>query len=252
MENQDNDKSIKDNVLKAISSGESTMKPKWHFMVKASLLLIGIVFLILALLYLTSFIFFTLHQTGIWFVPGFGFRGVGIFFTSLPWILILVAALFIILLETLVKKYPFGYKKPLLYSVAGVVIIIVAGGILVERTSLHRGLFERARNGGLPVGGGFYRQFGQQRPPDNLAVGVVTEIIQNGYNIENQHGEITEIDVDDMTEYLTGTDIDVDDNIVVIGQHNGPIIKAYSIREIQDDDFPFPQHFREGYQPPKY
>ena len=64
--------SIKEGVLKAIADGQVKMHPKWQFVTKTVLLIVGAVLLALTILYLVSFIVFVLRRTDIWFVPGFG------------------------------------------------------------------------------------------------------------------------------------------------------------------------------------
>jgi hypothetical protein len=238
MNNDESNKSIKDNVLKAIESGKATMKPKWHFVLRTTLLVLGMILSVLTGMYLVSLIIFILHRTGVWFIPGF--RGLGLLFTSLPWILVLVAVIFIVILEILVKKYSFGYRKPLLYSTIGVIVLVLAGGFVVAQTSLHRGLFERAREHRLGWGSGFYRQFGDQRSPGNLAVGAVTQKLANGFWIQDPRGSALEIVVNDKTQYPTGNNIAVNDHIVVLGPRQGTTITAESIRKVADNDFPLP------------
>jgi len=67
-----NNNSIKADVLKAIKDGQVKMRPKWQFITKAALLIVGVVLVALTILYLVSFIVFVLRQTGLLFVPGFG------------------------------------------------------------------------------------------------------------------------------------------------------------------------------------
>lgn len=240
MNNNENSNSIKNEILKAIEKGKVKMKPRWHFVLRAALLVVGAILLSLAILYLISFIFFVLHQTGIWFAPRLGFRGLGIFFMSLPWLLILVAMIFIIMLELIFKQNTFTYKKPLLYSTIGLVIFVLLGGLLISKTPFHRGLFDRARDNRLPFGGAIYREFGINRPPENFAIGMVTETNDFGYIIRDPREDIIRIIVNDQTEFPAGRDVIVNDHIMVIGQRNSNEVTAQLIREVHDKDLPFP------------
>ena len=78
-------------VLEKIKSGQVKMRPKAHFVLKTALVALGFILIILFVLYLISFIVFTLRMSGIWFAPGFGLYGIKIFLFSLPWLLILIA-----------------------------------------------------------------------------------------------------------------------------------------------------------------
>src|SRR5262245_42216017 len=111
------DKTVKHTVLDAIKAGQVHMKPRWHFVLRGILLVLESILLALSLRYLASFIMFIVYRSGVWFTPGFGFRGLRVFLLSIPWLLILVSVAFLVLLELLVKRYAFAYKKPLAYSV---------------------------------------------------------------------------------------------------------------------------------------
>jgi hypothetical protein len=227
MNNNSHKNSIQDNVLKAIEAGKVKMRPKWHFVARTSLLIVGTILVVLALLYLVSLILFIMRQTGVLFVSGFGFSGISAFFLSAPWLLIIIAVIFIIILQILIKKYSFGYGRPLLYSALAIIVLVVVGGILVEMTPLHRGLFNRAENNGLPLAGGLYRQFGEQEH-DNITVGVVTEVLDNGYKITTQGGEALTVTITSQTKGAPG--FAIGDTIVVLGSRQDDTIMAEGIR----------------------
>ncbi|MBU4141685.1 hypothetical protein KKE99_02325, partial [Patescibacteria group bacterium] len=88
MENNKNQKSIKESILSVIKSGQVKMRPRWHFVLKTALAAFGVIILVLTVLYLASFIIFVLRQTGVLFVPAFGLQGWFAFFTNLPIFLI--------------------------------------------------------------------------------------------------------------------------------------------------------------------
>jgi hypothetical protein len=230
MNDNNHSKSIKDNVLKAIEAGKVTMRPRWHFVLKALLLLVGTILASMTLIFLISFIIFILHETGIWFIPGFGFHGIGLFFGSLPWLMLLLALVFIVMLEVLVRRYAFAYRKPLLYSTFGVIGLVILGGVIVSATPFHRGLFNSARNNNLPVAGGFYRQYGMRRN-DHVIVGNITEIKNTGYSLIERRGQAVEVIISDDTYFPDGKDFMVGDSIVVLGDRNGDKINAGGIKK---------------------
>ena len=139
---------LQETLLAKIKEGQMVMRPRWHFVLKAVLGILGMIILAMAALYLISFILFALREAGLLFIPGFGFHGVGVFLFSLPWILILVSLIFIFLLELLVKRYAFGYRKPLLYSLFGVLGLVVLGSILSYHFRTGIQIVERQ---GMPV-----------------------------------------------------------------------------------------------------
>lgn len=224
--------SIHDKVVKAIETGQVKMRPKWHFVLYGVFWAVGMILAFLTLLYLASFIIFVLRETGTWFVPGFGLRGLGIFFLALPWLLLLVAIIFLVLLEILIRRYSFAYGRPLLYSVLAIIFFVVLGGFVLARPLLHRGLFLRAQHGGFPGVMG----------SRNVAAGEITEITGELLKIKNPR-ETFEIQITPETRFPFGTDLALGDRVVILGERQDGTIKAYGIRRI-GDEMPHMSRFR--------
>lgn len=235
MNEEQHGKSIRSNVLAAIDAGKVKMRPRWHFIARAALLVTGTILAALALLYVSSFIFFILHQTGVWFTPRFGLRGFREFLIGLPWMLVLLAAVFIVILQFLVKRYAFGYGRPLLYSAIGIVVLVILGGFIIAMTPVHRGLFEQARQNHLPFAGGLYREYGIPNPQGNVTPGEIIEVIESGYRMITPRDENVVIIVTPETRFPLGTNFETGDRILVLGDRVDDIITAFGIREITDD-----------------
>lgn len=238
-------RSIRDSVMDSIDTGKTKMTPHWHFVAKGVLLIVGIILAVLALLYISSFIIFLLHQTGVWYTPGFGARGVQEFLVHLPWVLIVLAIVFMIVLQYLVKKYSFGYGKPLLYSAVGIIVLVVAGGFIISLTPVHRGLMMQAQDDQLPFAGGFYKMFGAPNQPGNVTPGEIVELLEQGYRINTPRSELLNVIISSDTHYPMGGVFEIGDRIVVIGERSGDSIKAYGITEV-GDDVVLPRYHRRG------
>jgi hypothetical protein len=239
MNEQPSKPSIKDNVLKVIESGRIKMRPKWQFVTQTVLLIVGTVLIALTTLYLGSFIVFVLRQNGAWFTPGFGFRGFGIFFSSLPLVLLALSLVFMILLEILVRRYSFAYSRPFLYSALGVILLVTIGGVVIGYTSLHQRLFDESENGHIPFGRPFYRQFTE--PRGDVTVGTITEITNNGCKISGPRDEIFSVIVNDQTQLPPDNNLNVGDNIVILGPREGSTISALGIQK--PGFLPPPHHY---------
>jgi hypothetical protein len=240
MNNEPPKKSIKDSVLHIIKQGEVKMRPKWHFILNGILLGVGTALVVFTLLYLASFILFILRQNGIWFLPSFGFRGLGLLFFSLPWILILTAVIFIFILELLVRQYSFAYRRPLFYSALGVILLVVIGGFVIAQTDLHPGFYRTAREGHLPFAGKFYRDFGMGSP-DNVCPCQVKEITENGFKATDPHDQEVTVVITPETKFPLGTNFAAGDEVLVIGDRKDEVIMAEGIRKIDDTFFVRPQ-----------
>lgn len=215
-------------MLAAITSGRVTMRPRWHFVLRAMLLALGVVLCALAVLYLGSFIAFTLRQTGVLFAPGFGPHGWFTFFRSLPWFLIGVAILFLAVLEVLVRRYAFAHREPLLYVTIGILAVVIGGSVFI--VPLQRAAFRAARRDGAPFPGQFYRTFGAPQFSD-IRRGTVVSRDGNTFVMEDPRGiQTTVIIAFDTRIAPFDANFGAGDTVVVFGNQDGTIVHADGIR----------------------
>jgi hypothetical protein len=233
MEQKNESKQTISEILSKIKQGNIKMRPKWYFILHGSLILIGGVLLGMALLYLGSFILFTLRRTGVLFAPGFGFQGWYIFLISLPWFLIVLSLIFVVILELLVRHYAFAYRRPLLYSLLGILVFVLFGGFIVNQTSLHRDLMRSADRDDLPFAGQMYRAYGRPRL-NQVHAGVVTELTREGCAMQDLRGEMLSVLISPQTRMQIGVPLIIGDHIVVIGERFDDTIRALGIRKVID------------------
>ena len=234
---------IKDRILAKIKSGEANMKPRWHFILKAILWILGTVLVGLVIMFVLSFILFSLRQTGVWFVPAFGVRGVGVFLRSLPWLLILTAFIFIVVLEILVKKYSFAYRQPLLFSVLGIIFIVGAGTIFISLTDFHKGVYLSVQEGHWPVAQPLYGGFGMM-DFDDVHRGEITFINEDGFIIVKPPADDEfKVIISSQTHLPFGMDFRVGDTVVVFGEAEDQIIDALGVRKLDEN---VPPRFHAG------
>lgn len=231
MEQQDHNKSIKDQILESIETGKVAMKPRWHFVMRAALLIVGTVLASLALLYVVSFAVFMLRESGALFAPTFGLRGLEEFLLSLPVLFVILALVFIVVLEVLVRRYEFAHRKPLVYSVLGITLLVVIGGIVIDRVHIHEGLFRHAQEGSLPFGGPLYRKFGEPSHR-NVIVGTITETTDSGFSMYSHHREVFMVVVTNNTDLPTKELVE-QDFVAVFGPRQQNIIQAVGIKKLE-------------------
>ncbi len=228
-----NNQLAREEILEAIRKGRVKMRPRWHFVLRALLAALGAIILLLALLYLASFVIFVLHRTGAWFVPAFGLRGLYVFLLSMPWLLILLSLVFAAILEILVRHYAFAYRRPLLYSVLGILLVAVAGGLMVAGTPFHGRMSRYAEENRLPVAGRFYREFGR-RPFREVHSGKVASVEREGFALRDIRGEILNIVITPRTRLPYGMDFSVGDSVVVFGVRDDGRVQAFGVREVKE------------------
>jgi len=229
-------KTIGEKILKKIKKGKIKMKPKSYFILKTILFVAGIVFAFLLTIFLASFIIFLLRASGVFNFPALGFRGLGMFFASLPWLLMLFVILFVIILEFLARKFSVVYQRPLVYSILGIVIIILLLGIFIARTPMHSKLFQGVQEGKFSVFGPLYK--GRHiKSLDNVYFGKVLNLADNGFEIETKEGEIFSIVISSETRPFQSIKyIKEEDTVIVIGDKDNSTIKAFGVHKITDED----------------
>ena len=225
---------FKQNILKKIKNGELDMRPHWHFVLKGLLMLVGIIVVALCVIYLLSFILFTLKQTGVGFAPLYGFKGLGMFVLSSPWLLIVFAAVFLVLLYILVSKYSFSYQRPLIYSMLGVVLLVLVSSFVIGQTSAHRSLQQFAEHNNVPGLAPLYRGVTNDRP-ENITPGIITELNTDGFVIQSDRNNKFTVVVSERTKKRRGVTYDVGDVVFVFGEKSGETIRAIGIRPAPRD-----------------
>lgn len=209
---------MQEKVLETIKSGQVSMRPRWYFVLRAALLLTGIFILSLALLFILSFILFALRQAGAWFMPSLGPRGWYAFARSLPWTLISLSLIFLFILEVLVRRYAFAYRKPLIYSLCGLVIAAIAGSYVVLSTQFHPGLLRAARGPAprMPFVGDLYRGYGAGHCGD-IHRGIVVESGDGSFIIRDFGGRTSTIILTSSTKLSPPRNFKGGDTVVIFG-----------------------------------
>lgn len=222
-----NDKKLSSKILERIKDGEVRMVPKWRFVLSSALLFLGALIIFFTLLYLASFGIFMLRESGALFVPLFGMRGILIFVGALPLILIGLLLLFVFILEVLVRRYAFIYRRPLLVSVGAILALVVFGGIALERTRIHHELYRQARANQLPPPiGNMYRAGGSHIP--EVERGQILSFIPGGFVLQDEDGTSTVL-IEAHTRLPFGADFKVGDQVVVFGDEASGTIHAFGV-----------------------
>lgn len=214
---------MENKILETIKNSDIQMKPRWHFILKAVLMMVGGVILLFLVVYLISFIIFIERQNGAGFIPAFGLRGWARFLITLPWLLILFSLLFIGVLELLVRRYAFAYRRPLLYSALGIIVIIGVSSIAVDSVEFHQRF--------SPV---VYRVL-VAPDADDINPGDITEMQETGFILTKIDGEILHVIVASSTRSPGNKKFGKGDRVVVFGDRESTSsINAFGIRKIRD------------------
>ena len=229
---------MKEFITEKIARGEIVKHSKIYYVI-LNLALYFAAFLALALaVFFGSFVVFTLRFRHPWLLMGFGWPGFWRLLLSLPWliagfVLVLVAAI-----EFVSWRYTHLYRKPLLYSVLTIILVVVVVSSLIARTTFHSTMFRYAQHNRLPFAGFMYRMFNAPHLPDGYFGQVVSED-SSVWQLKTNEGDNVQVVLSDDTRFPTGKDdIHVLDNVLVFGPRTSSTIYARGIRKITRDTVP--------------
>lgn len=150
------------------------MRPRWHFVLISVIFALAAFLVLLLLVYAVSLSMFLLRESGAWFATSFGTRGWITFVSSIPVSHVAFVLLFVVVLEALVRRYSFVYRRPLAVSLFIIAGGIVSVGALVAQTPLHDQMASYARTHQLPAPLDLpYGPSARIARPDSLYEGVV-------------------------------------------------------------------------------
>ena len=221
--------------MDAIKKGRIEMRPRWHFVLLSALAALGGFIVLLSLLYLVSLSFFLLRESGAWFAPSLGGRGWFSLLRSIPWLLILFSVVFIGILEILVRRYSFVYRKPLLLSIGAILVIILVGGFAIATTSFHRQMEIEALHHQLtgPLALAYGAPFRMPPPPD-VYHGTILATTSQGFTINDENGAgTTTVLVTSDTHLPYGENFSVGSDVVVMGDTvASDTVQAFGVLEV--------------------
>jgi len=230
---------IKKNILEQIQRGEISMKPKIFFVLKSFAVAFGLIIGTLIALFLFSFIIFTLKGSGALYLPDFGGRGLFLLLLAIPWLLIVATLALVALLETLARKFAFVYRKPVVYSVLGILLIVVFAGSAIASTPIHKKVYDRAHEKSLPLGGGeFYKHYGKMEFRGGFA-GSIEAIDSDGLGVLTAEGKSVIVSTSTKTKYPRDKKLSVGDNIIVVGEVVNGKFEAFGIKQLRSERVPY-------------
>lgn len=211
-------------VLEAIKERELRMRPRQYFVLRAILVALGASLLFLLLLYVASFVIYALHMDGLWFAPEYGISGWLLFFSGLPWGLLLLSLAILLLLAVILRNYEFVYHQPLFYPLFAFVVLIAIGGFFLGTTALHPDLSRfAARN--APVLENFYEY--ETAFPSSVHRGVIVSLGNGTFIIADGFGVTSSIVGGPVQGFQVG------DVVLVFGmRRDDGVIKAFGVQQM--------------------
>lgn len=225
---------LTNNILTKIQAGDIAMKPRWHFVLRTVLVTVGSIFFVLLLMYTVSFIVFMLRFSGAAFVPFLGGGGLAAMLLAIPWLLVVLAFIFVVVLEILVQRFSVARQTPILYSIFGVVVVSFVGSYIILQTPLHGAVQQLAAKHQAPVIGSLYRSYGNVAPAQ-VTAGTVVALTETGFVLRDRKDIEWDVHVDDQTRGLDRVRIEPTAALVVLGERSETGISATGVKYLPAD-----------------
>lgn len=228
--------SVSDSVIAGIKCGEVKMRPRWYFTALTVLVCLSAIAALLILLFVASFIIFTLQETGVWLAPDFGLGGWYAFFASLPWFMVALLLLAFLILQALVRQYSPAYRAPLVYSGVAIALVALAGGYALVQTPLHMdllGFAQATSSGSSYLIGPLYRRY-EFHDYGTIHRGTVVGARGANFVIYLLNGQTSTVVETAGTWLEPGFSLENGEQVVVFGPEDASgTIHAAGIREIR-------------------
>lgn len=117
---------IKNAILEKIQKGDIVQRPRWQFVLKASMYYCAFVVVTLSTLYILSFVGLIARERGLFNILDLSPKGLQVMLTSLPWMIVLALLLTSAICYLLVRRYSFVYSRSILYGFGILFLAVVA------------------------------------------------------------------------------------------------------------------------------
>ncbi len=225
-------------VMSQIKKGNVKMRTRIHFVLVSTFWILALLIVFGVALFLVSFVVFVMRGNGIFELTHFGASGFSSVIITLPWLLLFGILLLVAVLELLAKHFAFVYRRPLVYSILGIIILIIIGGVLIGKTQIHDRAFERASQSRLSFAGPIYEHYGKAKLDENIHIGVLM-VNDNELILETREGDSYVLNISDQTRKPPKLNSGME--VFVLGRLEKNTIEVKGIKPVNKERF-FPQH----------
>lgn len=235
--NKDNlEKNIQDTVMTKVRSGNVRVHSRAFFIARLVGTLVVAALAFVLSIFVVSFIFFSIHESGEQFLLGYGTAGVLTFLELFPWASLVLDIALLILLEWLLQGFKLGYRFSLLVIFIGIFGGSVLLGFLITLTPLHMILLGLADRGDLPLVGGVYESVHDSHAGHGVFNGVITS--ESGNQIVIVHQD-KDHDGDDGVWNVTlpqgASSFQVGEQVYVFGELLNGVVVARGVQLLHPD-----------------
>jgi hypothetical protein len=224
MNNDQQKKNFRERVLESIKENKVEVYSKAHFTFRIILLAIVAVLTLAISVSILNFIFFSVRISGRGALLDFGSQGFWFFLQVFPWLPLVFDVALIAVLEWLVRKFRFGYRRSVLYVFLALFAVIVSLSIFLSQgTGLNDALFQQGGPGQPPGPFGALYDYAR-RPPQNGDMCQCTITAINGDTLtanDVNTPTLTTLTIIVPPGYLATSSLKIGDTVFVAGDRIG-------------------------------
>ena len=230
---------IQKSVLEKIRKGGVSMHSRAYFLLRTISASALAVFMLLGALFAFSFVFFSVHESGVRFLLEFGEQGLATFIVLFPWTSLLISLALLVALELLVRRFTSAYRFSLLRVFLWILVIGIAGGTILGFTPLHSSLLSAADNNELPVLGPLYEQVHDAHVDRGVYRGTIASVAESYFTIA--HNDADRDSDEGLWNIVPPQEFDihtlsVGEKVYVAGQMKNGVVYAYGVRKLSGDE----------------
>lgn len=237
-----NNNDLKKIILAKIQKKEISMRPRLYFVARVALVILLSLLIFIMAVFVLSFIFFSVHESGEQFLLGFGRQGFLTFLSLFPWITFVFTLGLVLLLEWLLRRFKFGYHISLSRIFLYLLVVTVFFSMIFTRIPVHTQFEKMAEGGRLPVIGGIYDDIHDSHQDKGVVRGFVSAIEGNTFVLscdDNDRDRDDGIWTVIIPPHFDITTIQRGERVYVAGSVKDQTITAYGISE-----FPLPEDMK--------
>ncbi|MDB5225191.1 MAG: hypothetical protein JWL87_143 [Candidatus Adlerbacteria bacterium] len=233
---------LKENLLKKIRDGQVSMRPRYYFVLKVAALSAIAAAILVVSVFILNFILFSIRINSQGTLIGFGPRGVFAFLAFFPWVLLLIDTALVFALQWLIREFRFGYRIPVAYVLAGLVLGTLVFGFLLDRgTGFNDELLRRSdRDELFRPANIFYGQVRRMPPPRNgICVCSILNIDKNMLQVKDvRSGSLVTVILPLNDLRATTSGLVVGDTVLIAGDgdkdndEDDVVIRAFGVRKV--------------------
>jgi hypothetical protein len=230
---------IQKSVLEKIHGGNVSMHSRTYFLLRTAFLTLIALSVLAVSFFMLSFVFFSVHESGIRYLLEFNEHGLVTFVSLFPWFSLIFFIVLLIVLEFVVRRFEFTSQLPLLRIFLWILIVGIVGSTIIGFTPLHSSLLGRADNDQLPILGSWYEELHDSHQLEGVYRGDITSITDAEFVISHND---TDRDSDEGSWTIAPpagfdlTQLSIGEKVYIAGRLQNGTVYAYGIHIVQNNE----------------